>query len=548
MVIANQCALVLCFRWHVGLAFVLLIAKCQALFNASLQIESARLYGNADEYAYYFVDLLVGMPPQRVSVIVDTGSSMAAFPCANCEHCGQHIDPAFNFSGSQTAYWMSCDDRCPGTCSDVHGVSRCFYRQGYTEGSFIEGYMFEDMVSLGDTLQHNPPVRGKMGCHQNENKLFYTQQANGILGLGPSSRSTTILETLFRDQEHVDARVFSICLAEWGGRLSVGGYNSTYHVGAVNWVKMTHYGHYSVHMLNMVVGAVVVGQEAGFGYAIVDSGTTRTYMSSENYHGLRRGIEEYCRKFDCRAKQTGSCFKVSAQDGIRRFPRIKVTFYPDIETHWEPRAYLYLINRANDWCYAFEDDGPGAGTVLGISWMMHKDIIFDFPKKRIGIANAACPEFRLRPPPPPPQYVSKEWSKYMRQHSINSTKTTTTQPFRMKVYAARNVKSDNLPQKTAHALQSLAHNMSSSTAGTIAAALSGVVLVSCVAFIFKRTEITTRCLRYESLRPHAMLVSTGRDSDQYSLAHSSEHVTAVSVPNAANTGQYMSREFTGHDL
>ena len=36
-------------------------------------------------------DVLVGEPPQRVSVILDSGSSLLAFPCTGCSHCGPLI-------------------------------------------------------------------------------------------------------------------------------------------------------------------------------------------------------------------------------------------------------------------------------------------------------------------------------------------------------------------------------------------------------------------------------------------------------------------------
>eukprot|EP00913_Durusdinium_trenchii_P014516 g13617.t1 len=73
---------------------VLSLQQIGADYDPVKKVEHARLYGNVDHYAYYFVDLVVGTPPQRVSVILDTGSGVAAYPCANCGHCGPHIDPA----------------------------------------------------------------------------------------------------------------------------------------------------------------------------------------------------------------------------------------------------------------------------------------------------------------------------------------------------------------------------------------------------------------------------------------------------------------------
>lgn len=51
-------------------------------YDAKNKLEAARVYGNIHNYAYYFVDLLLGSPnAQRTSVIIDTGSSLCGFPC-----------------------------------------------------------------------------------------------------------------------------------------------------------------------------------------------------------------------------------------------------------------------------------------------------------------------------------------------------------------------------------------------------------------------------------------------------------------------------------
>merc|ERR1712232_291115 len=50
------------------------------------------------------------------------------------------------------------------------------------------------------------------------------------------------------------------------------------------------------------------------------------------------------------------------------------------------------------WCYSFEDDGPNAKTVLGATWMMHQDIVFDLAQQRLGIVQANCPVYKQRPP------------------------------------------------------------------------------------------------------------------------------------------------------
>lgn len=50
----------------------------------------------------FFLHSYVGTPPQRVSVIIDTGSHHTAFPCAGCSNCGKHTDPYYEPTKSST--------------------------------------------------------------------------------------------------------------------------------------------------------------------------------------------------------------------------------------------------------------------------------------------------------------------------------------------------------------------------------------------------------------------------------------------------------------
>jgi hypothetical protein len=262
------------------------------------------------------------------------------------------------------------------------------------EGSSISGWWFEDQVRLGDNFSHNPAVRSKMGCHSNENKLFYDQKANGIFGIGPSHR--TLLQDLFGDTGHVDSSIFTLCFADWGGRLVVGGANDSYHTGAVQYMPMTtSSGQYIVPLSSMHID----GQEVSrtFGTTFIDSGTTYTYMATAAYRTMRGAIERYCsRHAGCGAIQTGKCWTVSIGLYPDAFPNVSMTFGASVQMTWTARSYMYQRGSTPEWCYAFEDDGPGAGTTLGASWMIHQDVIFDMKTMQVGIAPANCPEFRCR--------------------------------------------------------------------------------------------------------------------------------------------------------
>lgn len=68
---------------------------------------------------------------------------------------------------------------------------------------------------------------------------------------------------------------------------------------------------------------------------------------------------------------------------------------------WRPRAYFYRRGTESPplFCYGFLE-GQGPHTVLGATWMLHTDVIFDLQRYRLGLAEAECPEATDRPGPP----------------------------------------------------------------------------------------------------------------------------------------------------
>ena len=152
----------------------------------SRRLDEARGYGHRRNI--YYVDVTVGDPGQVQSLIVDTGSSITAFPCTTtCESggCGEHLDPQFNPEGSKTLDWLLClDGRCTNGCQD--DFPWCTYSISYSEGSSIQGYVFEDLVAAGHPDRGNGKSRALLGCHTRETNLFLTQNPTGIIGLNLS--------------------------------------------------------------------------------------------------------------------------------------------------------------------------------------------------------------------------------------------------------------------------------------------------------------------------------------------------------------------------
>ena len=102
-------------------------------------------------YGTHYADLWVGTPPQRQTVIVDTGSAQTAFPCGGCKDCGfpqHHLSAYFEEALSSTFEKAVCDD-CTRKATCNTQKDRCEIEQYYTEGSAWEAYEANDTVYAG---------------------------------------------------------------------------------------------------------------------------------------------------------------------------------------------------------------------------------------------------------------------------------------------------------------------------------------------------------------------------------------------------------------
>lgn len=84
----------------------------------------------------HYAEIYLGIPAQRASVIVDTGSHMTALPCTSCQGCGDHTDPLFDMSKSTTVKYVACHDfdSCRSCEQDRCYVSQVIYNCKHTIG------------------------------------------------------------------------------------------------------------------------------------------------------------------------------------------------------------------------------------------------------------------------------------------------------------------------------------------------------------------------------------------------------------------------------
>ena len=148
-----------------------------------MHLQGTPLYGNSTDFMYFYVTIYVGSHRQPQQLIIDTGSSVAAIPCqefCTSKSCGKHIDALYQSSKSTSFTLYDCR-HTDCTCSDYN---RCRFYQGYAEGSKYEGYLVSDQFYFGENYHFGQDAfTYTFGCVKLETKYFYSQDADGILGL-----------------------------------------------------------------------------------------------------------------------------------------------------------------------------------------------------------------------------------------------------------------------------------------------------------------------------------------------------------------------------
>lgn len=69
-----------------NIQMLILLLSLQIFNSLNSKGISIPLTGSAD-IGYYTVDVFVGTPPKKQSLILDTGSNLMIIPCKGCEYC-----------------------------------------------------------------------------------------------------------------------------------------------------------------------------------------------------------------------------------------------------------------------------------------------------------------------------------------------------------------------------------------------------------------------------------------------------------------------------
>lgn len=281
-------------------------------------------------YGTHYIDLWCGSPPQRQTVIVDTGSGITAFPCSGCRDCGvpkYHIDQLFNENESTTFQRNTCDAGCLTSRSRC-ATGQCAVTMSYAEGSRWDAFEAVDNCYVGGPHEQPlivdnggqddlDPLHAShfafdlvFGCQTLLTGLFKTQLADGIMGM--NSRQEAYWYQMYKAGK-MQSQQFSLCFSRSpiaerkgteAGALTLGGVEERLHTSPMVYTPNAGSGRdgfFSVRLRRVWLRDGSAGESAksskanpnegikalevsdtvlNTGGIIVDSGTTDTYWNS----------------------------------------------------------------------------------------------------------------------------------------------------------------------------------------------------------------------------------------------------------------------------
>jgi len=358
------------------------------------------------EYDYYYAVMWIGTPSQRSELVIDTGSSLTYLACkSTCRKCGKHDDPYFDTEKSSSLSWVPCG-KCPKRLNCKS--QKCTFKQNYLDGSSNSGQLFRDRVGI-KTKHGLVSPELNMGCSRQEGGVIYSQNADGVLGLG--MEEVGIINQL--KQQGFSEMVFSHCFTPDGeGVLIFGNIDNDDLPDGMQWENLvTHTWRgvssrastwYRLKTKRIFVGEEMVDEgtkkiytQNKFGGTVFDSGSTDFWLPGALYDQVRslliKQVEYPVKRKD---SQFSTCFEVPFETALSTFPKIIMEFEGGAVFDWVPLNYL--IPKKQLQCLGIFKGNRGEGIALGSTSFINVLLVHDRERRRLGWARVSCTKYKSK--------------------------------------------------------------------------------------------------------------------------------------------------------
>ena len=376
--------------------------------NPSLRnLSEQYVYGSSFKINYYYSNLYLGETMQKQGYILDTGSTITTATCGSmCKKCGMHISPHYNEENLDKKIILCNDPLCKQVSSRCHSSSHqneCSFYISYSEGSSLSGVYINEIVRFGLDYKNQTGHKIPIGCTTSENHLFFTQDANGIMGL--ANNENNFVEILYKNGA-IHNNIFSLCFAQLGGLFNIGEINNKTHLENMTFIPMLldRGKYFGVNIASISVNNHTLQNYEQYSYNIfIDSGTTICYINDKIFDEILTVMKKDCSNYPnhdpCGEykyhNDYGHCFYFKTTDELdyavnNYWPTIHF-YLNEYDYKWKPQYYVFNISTSKKpgACMGI-NKYSGTKITLGSSWIIGHDIVFDRKKKLLGIAEANC--------------------------------------------------------------------------------------------------------------------------------------------------------------
>lgn len=342
----------------------------------------------------------MGIGSQNMTVIVDTGSDLTWVQCEPCKQCYNQQGPLFKPSISSSYQSVMCNSTiCQSLILSVgnsvpcgNNISRCNYVVNYGDGSYSNGELGLENLSLGGVSMSNIVF----GCGRNNKGLF--GGTSGLIGLGRSKLS------MVSQTNDIFGGVFSYCLptieAGASGSLVMGNESSSIfkNVTPIAYTRMLPNPQLSTfYVLNLtginIGGVALQSPSFGNGGVIIDSGTVITRLAPSVYKALKA---EFLKQFAGFPPSPGfsildTCFNLTGYQEVS-IPTMRMYFEGNVELNVDVNGIFYMVKEdGSQVCLAVASllDEYDIG-IIGNYQQRNQRVVYDTKQSKVGFAGEPC--------------------------------------------------------------------------------------------------------------------------------------------------------------